>query len=88
MLFGFPRQNINHSSETFKVIYVKHCLFHARINYQFKTSELKNVKKLVEETLQALWSCYRMDMKNKHFFTMCEITFLVSRWSLKIECGS
>ena len=41
----------------FKVIYVEHCLFYARINYKVKTSELKNVEKLVEETVQALWSC-------------------------------
>ena len=57
MLLGFLRQNINHSSEMFKVIYVEHCLFYARINYKVKTSELKNVEKLVEETVQALWSC-------------------------------
>ena len=29
-------------------------LFYARINYQFKTRELKNVEKLVEQTVQAM----------------------------------
>ena len=28
-------------------------MFYARINYQFQTSELKNVKKLVKQTVQA-----------------------------------
>ena len=61
---------VNHSSETFKVLYLKRFLFYARNN--FKTGELKNVEKLVEETVQALWT------ENVHFFTiMCEITFLV-----------
>ena len=29
-------------------------MFYAIINYQFKTSELKNVEKLVTQTVQAL----------------------------------
>ena len=29
-------------------------MFYATINYQLKTRELKNVEKLVEETVQAL----------------------------------
>ena len=29
-------------------------MFYAIINYQFKTSELKNVEKLVKQTVQAL----------------------------------
>ena len=29
-------------------------MFYAKINYQFKTSELKNVVKLVKQTVQAL----------------------------------
>ena len=37
------------------------------INYQFKTSGLKNVEKLVKQTIQAL----------VHFCTICEIIFLV-----------
>ena len=47
MLFGCLRQNINHSSENLKV------MFYAIINYQFKSSELKNVEKLVKQTVQA-----------------------------------
>ena len=56
MLFGCPRQNINHSSEKLKVIYTKCSMLYAVINYQFKTSELKNVEKLVKQTVQALMS--------------------------------
>ena len=54
MLFGCPRQNINHSSANLKVIYIKCSMFYAIINYQFKTSELKNVEKLVKQTVEAL----------------------------------
>ena len=63
MLFGCPRQIINHNSENSKVIYIKRSLFYARIFYQFKTSELKNVEKLVKQTVQAIkfvrvdWEC-------------------------------
>ena len=53
MLFGCPRQNMNHSSENLKVIYTKCSMFYSIINYQFKTSELKNVEKLVKQTIQA-----------------------------------
>ena len=56
MLFACPRQNINHSSENLKVIYLNCSMFYAIINYQFKTSELKNVEKLVKQTIQALKS--------------------------------
>ena len=41
-----------------------------------KTSELKNVDKLVEETLQAFIILLEWN-ENVHFFTMYEITFLV-----------
>ena len=37
-------------------------MFYAIINYQFKTSELKNLEKLTG---------------NMHFHTVCEVTFLV-----------
>ena len=67
MLFGCPRQNINHSSENLKVIYIKYSMFYAIINYQFKTSGLKNVEKLAKQTVQAL----------VHFCIICEIIFLV-----------
>ena len=56
MLLGCPRQNKNHSSENLKVIYIKCSMFYAIINYQFKTSELKNVGELVKQTVQALKS--------------------------------
>ena len=56
MLFGCPRQNINHSSENLKVIYIKCSMFYAIISYQYKTSELKNVEKLVKQTVQGLKS--------------------------------
>ena len=39
------------------LIYIKHVLFYAIINSQFKTSELKNLERLVEQTVQALKSC-------------------------------
>ena len=52
--FGCPRQNRNHSSENLKVIYINCSMFYAVINYQFKTSELKNVEKLVRQAVQAL----------------------------------
>ena len=56
MFFGCPRQNINHSSENLKIIYIKCSMFYAIINYKFKISELKNVEKLVKQTVQALKS--------------------------------
>ena len=57
MLFGCQRQNIKYSSEKLMLIYIKHVLFYAIINSQFKTSELKNLERLVEQTVQALKSC-------------------------------
>ena len=47
---------MNHNSEHLKVIYTNCSMFYAitRINYQFKRSELKNVEKVVTQTLQAL----------------------------------
>ena len=33
-------------------------MFYAIINYQFKTSELTNVEKLVKQTVQALLKSY------------------------------
>ena len=56
MLLGCPKQNVNHSSEKLKVIYIKHFLFYVSMNYQFKTREMKNEGKLVEKTVQALKS--------------------------------
>ena len=48
------------------------------MNYQFKTSELKNVEKLVEQTVQALKPCYN-GTGNVHFCRNCEINLLVRR---------
>ena len=56
MLFGCPRQNINHTSENLKVIYIKCSMFYAIINNHFKTSVLKNVGKMVKQTVKALKS--------------------------------
>ena len=56
MLFGRPGQNINRSSVNVKVIYIKCSMFYAIINYQFKTSDLKNVENLVKQTVKALKS--------------------------------
>ena len=47
-------QNINHSSENSKVIYIERSLFYAIINYQSKTGELKNIEKSVKQTGEAL----------------------------------
>ena len=46
------------------------------INYQFKTSELKNVEKLVEQTIQALKALLEWTGKVQ-FCTICEIIFVV-----------
>ena len=45
---------MNHNSENLKVIYTKCSMFYAIIKYPFKTCELKNVEKLVKQTVQAL----------------------------------
>ena len=52
--FYYPRQNMSHNSEHLKVIYTKCSIFYAIINYQFKRSELKNVEKLANQTVQVL----------------------------------
>ena len=54
MLFVCVRQNVNHTSENLNFIYIKYSMFYAIINYQLKTSELKNVEKLVKQTVYAL----------------------------------
>ena len=58
---GCPRQNINHSSERLKVIYIRVFMFYAIINHQWK-----NVKTLVEHTVQAL-SPVQMDWESAFF---------------------
>ena len=53
------------------VIYIRRFLFYARINYQCKTSELKNVEKLLsKQVLLELTG-------NVYFCSICEITFPV-----------
>ena len=47
---------MNHTSENLKVIHTKCSMLYAIINCQFKTSELKNVEKLVKQTVQVLKS--------------------------------
>ena len=55
---GRPRQNINHSLEKLNSDFDQAFFFlrDARVKYQFKTGELKNLGKLVEQTVQALKS--------------------------------
>ena len=81
--FGCSRQNINHSSENLKVIYVKLSLFYAIIIIH-KTSELKNVEKVVKQVFQALKSCY-IDWECAFLYNLWN--YIPVRWSLKIECG-
>ena len=59
LLFGCPRQNINHSSVNLMVIYINCSMFYAiiKLSILFKAIELKNVKKLVKQTVQA-FKCY------------------------------
>ena len=56
MLLMLVQDNMNHSSENLKVTYLNCCMFYAIINFQFKISELKNVEKLVKQTVQTLKS--------------------------------
>ena len=76
MLFGCPKQLTKHSSVKLKVICIKHFLFYSRINYQFKTSELKNVEKSVKPAVQAFKVLLEWT-GDVHFNTICEIAFLV-----------
>ena len=79
--------NIDHSSEKLKVTFIKPFLFFAKITYQFKTSELKNVEKLVEQTAQAFKVLLEWT-GNVHFCTICEIKFLVGGpWKLNVVLG-
>ena len=45
---------MNHTSDNLKVIHTKCSMRYAIINWLFKTSELKNVEKLVKQTVQVL----------------------------------
>ena len=68
MLFSCPRQNVNHSSENLKVIYIKRSMFYAINNYHFRQvkQNSSSLKVLLEWT------------GNVHFSTICETIFLVS----------
>ena len=66
----------NSSSEKLKVFYMKGFLFYAIINYQFKTSELKNVEKFVGAKSSMLKVLLEWT-GNVHFCTVSNITFLV-----------
>ena len=57
---------------------MKHFLFYLIINYQFKTSELKNVEKLVEQTIQALMPC--QNGLGKCSLVQCTICELIYLW--------
>ena len=67
-----------------KVIYIRCSLFYAIINYQFKTSELKNGETLVKQTAQPL-KFVRIDWECAFLYNLWD--FIPGRWSLKIECG-
>ena len=45
---------MNHTSDNLKVIHTKCSMRYAIINWLFKTSGLKNVEKLVKQTVQVL----------------------------------
>ena len=79
MMFGCPRQNMNHISEDLKVIHTNCSMFYAIINYQFKRSERKNVEKLVKQTVQAL-----EPYKNRLGMCVFVQSYIPSEWSLKI----
>ena len=55
-------------------------LFYVIVNYQFKTSELKNAEKFGGANSSSLKVLLEWT-GNVHFCTICEITFL------EIECG-
>ena len=75
MLFGCLRQNINHSSENLSVIYIKCSVFYAIINYQFKTSELKECREVGEANSSSLKVLLEY-WEYVYFCTICEIIFL------------
>ena len=52
-------------------------LFYLIINYQFKTSELKNVEKLVEQTLYSSLKALLEWTGKVQFCTICKIIFVV-----------
>ena len=63
------------------MIYIKRFVFYERINYQFKTSGLKNVKAPVEQTVKHLSS---VSMDWKCAFMYKSVTYIPSSLSLKM----
>ena len=59
------------------LIYIKHVLFYALINSQFKTSELKNLERLVELTNSSSLKVLLEWTGNVHCCTICDVMFLV-----------
>ena len=55
-------------------------MFYAIINYQFKTSELKNVEMLVKQTIQAL-KVLMIDWECAFLYNLWN--YIPGRWSLK-----
>ena len=77
MLFGCQRRNIKHSSEKLMLIYIKRVLFYAIINNQFKTSDLKNLERLVELINSSSLKVLLEWTGNVHCCTICDVKFLV-----------
>ena len=69
MLCVCLRQNVNHSSENLMVIYVKCSMFYAIINYQVKTSELKNLE-AGEANSSSLKSLIRIDWQCAFLYSL------------------
>ena len=65
LLFGCPRQNINHSSVNLMVIYINCSMFYAiiKLSILFKASELKEVGEANSSSLKVLLEWTR----NVHF---------------------
>ena len=66
-------------------------MFDAIINYQFKTSELKNVEKLMKQTVQASKSYWnrlgmRIFVQSLKLYSQ-EVVLESVMWSLKVSCG-
>ena len=59
------------------LIYIKRVLFYAIINNHFKTSELKNLERLVELTNSSSLKVLLEWTGNVHCCTICDVMFLV-----------
>ena len=67
-----------------KVIYIKCSLFHAIITYQFKTSELKKVEKLVKQTVQAL-KFVRLDWECACLYNLWDYILVGGPWKSNVD---